>query len=89
MLEVNFNGFKNSLNELRAPSSNIPLVWCDNTSAAAIARNPVLHVRTKHIQIDAHFVRDQIISHKLEIKHISTRDQIDDCLTKSLSPAHF
>ncbi|GJU96972.1 hypothetical protein Tco_1326243 [Tanacetum coccineum] len=36
-------------------------IFCDNTSAIAISNNPVLHSRTKHIDIRYHFIRDHIL----------------------------
>lgn len=44
-----------------------PIVWVDNLSAAALASNPVHHARTKHIEIDVHFVRDMVLRKDLEI----------------------
>ncbi|XP_019429706.1 PREDICTED: uncharacterized protein LOC109337236 [Lupinus angustifolius] len=47
-----------------------PLVLCDNLSTVAMAHNPVLHNRTKHIELDLFFVRDRIQSKALQVKHI-------------------
>lgn len=55
------------LKDIGVPLASTPLLWCDNISAATLTHNPVFHARTKHIEIDAHFIRDQVISHQLAI----------------------
>ncbi|XP_062102934.1 uncharacterized mitochondrial protein AtMg00810-like [Humulus lupulus] len=55
------------LNELRVKCSSVPVIWCDNLSASALASNPVYHARTKHSELDVHFVRDKVLEKKLEI----------------------
>ena len=49
------------LQELCVPISQIPLLWYDNISAYHLAKNPVFCARTKHIEIDPHFIRDQVL----------------------------
>jgi hypothetical protein len=68
---------------------SIPLLWCDNVSAIALASNPVFHARTKHIEVDYHFVREKVVNSDLEVKFISSRDQIADVFTKGLSSTQF
>lgn len=51
-----------------------PTIWCDNISAAALAYNPVFHAQTKHIEIDGHFIRDQVLAKQLKIRHIASQD---------------
>ncbi|PKU83901.1 Retrovirus-related Pol polyprotein from transposon TNT 1-94 [Dendrobium catenatum] len=75
--------------ELLIPQSTATIIHCDNTSAIALANNPVLHARTKHIEIDHHFIRDHIKNDNIDIAHISTTDQIADILTKPLPSSRF
>ncbi|GJU52944.1 ribonuclease H-like domain-containing protein [Tanacetum coccineum] len=52
---------RNLLRELHTPLATATLVYCDNVSAIYLSSNPVQHQRTKHIEIDIHFVRDQVL----------------------------
>jgi len=75
--------------ELGVPLPVVPVIWCDNISALALASNPVFHARTKHIEVDYHFVREKVVNGDILIKFISTNDQIADIFTKGLSTARF
>jgi hypothetical protein len=60
------------------------LLYIDNKSALALAKNPVLHERSKHIDVRFHFIRDCISSGVIETDYIRTGDQLADLLTKPL-----
>ncbi|GJY65929.1 zf-CCHC domain-containing protein [Tanacetum coccineum] len=59
---------RNLLRELHSPLSSVTLVYCDNVSAIYMSVNPVQHQRTKHIEIDIHFVRDMVTACNSQIK---------------------
>lgn len=68
----------------------IPLIgYVDNQSAIAISNNDTHHSRSKHIDIRHHFIRDMIKSNKLELKHVSTINQLSDIFTKGLGKIIF
>lgn len=66
-----------------------PVLWCDNLGATFLAANPVHHARTKHIEVDIHFVRDLVASRRILVRFMSSQDQIADVLTKSLGSSRF
>jgi hypothetical protein len=75
--------------ELKIFLSTPPVLWCDNVSALALASNPVFHARTKHIEVDYHFVHEKVLNRDIIIKFISTQDQVADIFTKGLPSARF
>ena len=77
------------LKDLGVFLSTPPKLWCDNVSALAIASNLVFHARTKHVEVDYHFVREGVLCRDLQVKYITTGDQLVDIFTKSLSIARF
>ena len=74
--------------ELHIPLPS-PTLWCDNIGATYLSANPVFHSRMKHIEIDFHFVREQVALRRLRTGIISGKDQPADLLTKSLPKLRF
>ncbi|GJT13321.1 retrovirus-related pol polyprotein from transposon TNT 1-94 [Tanacetum coccineum] len=64
-------------------------IFCDNTSAIAISNNPVMHSRTKHIDIRYHFIRDHIIKGDIELHFVPTDLQLADIFTKPVAEPSF
>ncbi|GJR66420.1 ribonuclease H-like domain-containing protein, partial [Tanacetum coccineum] len=76
---------RNLLRELHTPLFIATLVYCDNVSAVYMSANPVQHQRTKHIEIDIHFVRDKVAAGHVQVLHVPSRFQYADIFTKGLS----
>jgi len=77
------------LDELKFPMPRKSILWCDNLSAKALTSNPVMHARSKHIEIDVHYIHDQMLQNQVTITYVSTTYQVADCLTKSLIHVRF
>ena len=77
------------LRGLRVSSAHPPVLWCDNIGATYLSSNPVFHARTKHIEVDYHFVRECVAQRLLCIKFISSKDQLADIFTKPLPQPQF
>jgi hypothetical protein len=72
------------LQELHAPISSATIVFCDNVSAIYMTANPVHHRRTKHIEIDIHFVREKVALGQVRVLRVPSSLQFADIMTKGL-----
>ncbi|GKV31748.1 hypothetical protein SLEP1_g40416 [Rubroshorea leprosula] len=77
------------LAELQVFLSSAPIVLCDNISAIYLGLNPIQHQRTKHIEIDIHFVRERVASRAILLQHVPSSLQCADIFTKALSSTAF
>jgi hypothetical protein len=60
-------------------------LWCDNMGAKYLSANLVFHARTKHIEVDYHFVRERVTRGLLQIDFVPTGDQVADGFTKAVT----
>jgi hypothetical protein len=60
-------------------------LWCDNLGAKYLSSNPVFHARTKHIEVDYHFVRERVLRRLLQVDFVPTGDQVADGFTKAIT----
>ncbi|XP_070662215.1 uncharacterized mitochondrial protein AtMg00810-like [Malus domestica] len=86
---VELDWIQQLLEFLHVQPARPPVLFCDNLSAIALSFNPVQHQRTKHIEIDVHFVRERVAQTKLCVQFVSSREQFADILTKGLSTPLF
>jgi len=79
---------KHQLMDYGVKLKKVPL-YCDNTSAINLTKNPIQHSKTKHIEIRHHFIRDHIQKGNIEIKLVKTENQLADLFTKPLASDRF
>jgi hypothetical protein len=77
-----------TLRDFGEECTQIPLL-CDSTIAISVAKNPVLHYKTKHIEVRYHFLRDNVEKGAIVLSHVPTQDQLADIFTKPLDKATF
>ncbi|MCO5596350.1 hypothetical protein L7F22_050411 [Adiantum nelumboides] len=64
-------------------------IYTDNQSALIIARNPVFHAHTKHIEVHCHYVKERLSVEEISLAYVSTQDNLADLFTKALSREKF
>ena len=64
-------------------------IYCYNKVVISIAHNPVLHNRTKHIEVDKHFIKENIESERICVPYVLSAQQGADILTKGLHKGQF
>ena len=79
------------LTEIGISLNSTPVIWCDNQSAAALVSNPKFHSRTKHIELDVHFLREKIANQSFKVNYVPSSHNSADILTKALAyhPFHY
>lgn len=77
------------LQELHLPFKVPPNLWCDNIGALSLASNPIFHARTKHVEVDYHFIREKVARKDLVTRYLSTLEQVADIFTKGLTSTRF
>jgi hypothetical protein len=73
------------LSELGYSAINSNVIYCDNQGAIALANNPEYHARTKHIDIQYHFIRECVQNGKIDLIYCPTEDMLADAMTKALA----
>ena len=77
------------LGELSVAVEKATVVCCDNISSVYMASNPVHHRRTKHIELDIHFVHEKVAVGDVRVLHVPTGQQFADIMTKGLPSSVF
>lgn len=77
------------LHDIGVSLPRTPQLFCDNISALHMTVNPVFHARTKHIELDYHFVREKVVMGALVTHYTSSSDQLVDVFTKPLPKDAF
>jgi hypothetical protein len=77
------------LEEVTGISVPRPIIRMDNTAAIALAKNPILHDRSKHIDVKFHYIRECVERGHVELEHIGTNEELADTLTKALGTKRF
>ena len=75
---------KRVLSKLDYNGSKSPVIFCDNSSTIKLSKNPVMHGKSKHIDVRFHFLRDLVNEGKVQLNYCGTKQQIADIFTKPL-----
>ncbi|MCO5584568.1 hypothetical protein L7F22_038498 [Adiantum nelumboides] len=71
------------LQELEIQVQDPVVIYCDNLSSIQLARNPMFHARTKHIEVHYHFIIERVLDDNIDLAYVGTKDQAADLFTKA------
>uniref|UniRef100_A0A2N9FXX4 Integrase catalytic domain-containing protein n=1 Tax=Fagus sylvatica TaxID=28930 RepID=A0A2N9FXX4_FAGSY len=77
------------LTEVGFPPSSAMNLFCDNKAAIDISHNPIQHDRTKHVEVDRHFIKQNLEEKIIQFPFVKSEDQLADILTKAVSSRNF
>jgi hypothetical protein len=77
------------LKELNFAQEKATQIYLDSRSAIELAKNPIHHERSKHIDLKFHFIREHVKEKEIELVHVKSEDQVADSFTKPLSTRPF
>jgi len=80
---------KKLLTEIGFPPVSAMNLFCDNKAAIAVAQNPVQHDRTKHVEVDRHFIKQNVEAKIVQFPFVKSGDQLADMLTKAVAGRDF
>jgi hypothetical protein len=75
---------KQSLTDIQVEYDEPISIYCDNTRAVNISKNPVVHSKTKHIPIKYHFLREHVAEKNIRVEYVGTKEQVTYIFTKLL-----
>ena len=75
---------KRILKDLQLEVSELTTIYCDNLSSIELAKNPVFHAQTKHIEVHYHFFCERVLSGEVELLYVQTDRLTADIFTKPL-----
>lgn len=77
------------MNEIGFPLKLLTKLFCDNEAAINISENPVQNDRTKHVEVDRHFIKEKIENRVVELPLIRSENQLADILIKTVAQKLF
>ena len=77
------------LTELGFPPKKICAVFCDNDADISISKNPIQHDRTKHVEVNRHFIKDNLEAKIISQPFVRSKNQLADILTKAVGAVPF
>lgn len=80
---------RNLLRDLGFKPKRAMQLHCDNKASIDIAHNPVQHDRTKHVEVDRHFIKEKLEAKIIEVPFVKSKDQLADVLTKAVTGRVF
>jgi hypothetical protein len=80
---------KQTLTDIQVEYDEPIPIYCDNTSAINISKNPVMHSKTKHIPIKYHFLWEQVAEKNIRVEYVGTKEEVVDIFTKPLPRESF